>query len=259
MKSQNQFINAFQHRENQKKAQRTARKKKKKGNKTVWQQEHQVKQHCERSESDGWPHRLTPPSYAWYTNRKSLRYNKQRHPPWWWRPRRFLKRFSVQHWHAWSTLKILLAHSLVAKSSNLTCRHWGLAVEARVQSRVTSRGICGIGSGIRAGFPLLSSVSLPNHHPIILPYASITRCLRCEIVVTTQHIITFSVMKFRLSSVAWHLAGKTVRWARFLYKRGGNTICVLRRFTVVRYGTHVAESCSLESRFNIDIYIYIYI
>jgi hypothetical protein len=44
----------------------------------------------------------------------------------------------------------------------------------RVQSWVTSRGICGIRSGIQAGFSLLSSVPPPNNYSTIVPYWSMT-------------------------------------------------------------------------------------
>jgi hypothetical protein len=51
------------HHENPKKTKRGIYKKKKK-KEIKWQEEHKVKQRSERTQSNGWPHSLTPSSYC---------------------------------------------------------------------------------------------------------------------------------------------------------------------------------------------------
>jgi hypothetical protein len=50
----------------------TPKKSTQKQNKMIWRQGHQVKQHGEKLDSDGWPHSLTPPSHCTVHQQKEV-------------------------------------------------------------------------------------------------------------------------------------------------------------------------------------------
>jgi hypothetical protein len=130
MESQHQIVKALQHTHTHthtsRYSQEGTEKSMQKWKKIVSQQGCKVKQHGERSQSDGWPHSLTTPSYCtvhqseeesiWETGVNISDIRCSPHRPWRWRRRRL---FLVQQWHGWSPQRVI-AHIFAAKASNLT-------------------------------------------------------------------------------------------------------------------------------------------